>query len=99
MPENDDFLERLRGPAESLRYRPDPATLERIRLRILERIEQPQPTVAELLARWLRPVAAAFALAAITAAVGLAIAPREASLDPDASIQVSMGGETYRVGD
>lgn len=91
---DDDFLARLRADAAPLRYRPDEATLARIRARIHERIAAP-PTVAELLASWFRPLAAAVALVAIIAGVGLATTEMPAAT----GVGIAVGGETYVVGD
>lgn len=90
---DDDFFARLRQDAAPLRHRPDEATLARIRARIQERIA-PQPTVAELIASWFRPLAAAIAVVAIIAGVGLA------TIDlPEDGVAIAVGGETYIVGD
>lgn len=97
MTEDDDFFARLRAGAAPLRYQPDEAALDRIRARIHERIAAP-PTVAELLAAWFRPLAAALAVVAVAAGLGLA------SLDTDGAtavdrVEIVAGGETYLVGD
>jgi len=97
MPERDDFLERLRNDAAMLRHRPDEATLARIRERIRARVER--PTVTELLARWLRPVAAAVAAVAIAVTVGyITIGQSQWQSGVDAGVEISLAGETYRVG-
>lgn len=98
MREDDDFLERLRGPAAALRHQPDEVTLARIRARILERIEG--PTVSGMLAGWLRPVAAAFAILTVVVTIGFITMPApETPAFPESAIEVSIGEETYRVGD
>lgn len=90
---DDDFFARLRQDAAPLRHRPDEATLARIRARIQERIA-PQPTVAELIASWFRPLATAVAVVAIIAGVGLA------TIDiPEGGVEIVVGGESYVVGD
>ena len=93
----DDFFARLRQDAAPLRHRPDEATLARIRARIQERLHEqmaPQPTVAEVLASWFRPLAAAIAVVAIIAGVGLA------TIDiPEGGVAIAVGGETYVVGE
>ena len=94
MTEPDDFLARLRADAAPLRYRPDDAALARIRVRIQERIA-PQPTVAELLAAWFRPLAAAAAIVAVLAGVGI----YTTDITTVDAVQVVVGGETYVVGD
>ncbi|HVG25195.1 MAG TPA: hypothetical protein VND45_13645 [Thermoanaerobaculia bacterium] len=94
MTEDDDFLARLRADAAPLRHRPDEVTLARIRARIQERIA-PQPTVAELIASWFRPLAAALGAVALVAAIGLATIDVDASVD---DVQIAVAGETYVVG-
>ena len=97
MPERDDFLERLRNDAAPLRHQPDEATLARIRERIHARLER--PGVIELLARWLRPVAAAAAAVTIAVTVGYMTLARSQGLSVvDAGVEISLAGETYRVG-
>ena len=97
MTEHDDFLERLKADAAPLRYRPDEIALSRIRARIRERVAAP-PTVAQLIASWFRPLAAAVAIVAVAAGIGLATidAPAETSVD---GVEIVVGGETYVVGD
>ena len=95
MTEHDDFLARLRTDAAPLRYRPDEAMLARIRARIQDRIAGREPTVAELIVSWFRPLAAALALVAIASAVGLAsLDVHVASVD---RVEIAAGGETYVV--
>jgi hypothetical protein len=100
---DDELFERLRADAPQLRYEPsDPATWTRLRARVRERIAE--PTMSELLAGWLRPVAAALSLVAILATLGIAWMQQmnqPQSLDAMASTQyeISMAGDSYRVGD
>lgn len=96
MTDDDKFFERLRGDAAMLRHRVDDATLARIRERIHDRIA-PQPTVADILASWFRPLAAGLAALALAAAIGLTMNVGDASFD-DEPIEIVMGGDTYRVG-
>lgn len=93
MTEDDDFFTRLQQDAAPLRHRPDEARLARIRARIHERIA-PQPTVAEVIASWFRPLAAAIAVVAIVAGVGLATIEL-----PEGGVAIAVGGETYVVAD
>lgn len=93
MTDHDDFLARLRADAAPLRYQPDEATLARIRARIHERLA-PQPTVAALLAAWFRPLAAAVAVVALVAGIGLATL----ELPETSGVEIVVGGETYVVG-
>lgn len=96
----DDFLERLRTEARTLRHQPDDVTLARIRARIHERIAAPR-TVADVLAAWLRPVVATVGAIAIAVALGLATVRMnvDLSLLTDTTVEISMGGDSYRVGD
>ena len=99
MTEDDDrFFARLRGEAAPLRHQVDEATLARIRLRIQERMAEPRTGVAELLAAWFRPLAAAVVV--IVVAAGISIAAIEATSEPAAApapLEIVMAGETYRV--
>lgn len=94
---DDEFFERLRADARALRRQPDEQTLARIRMRIHERIA-PRPTVVELLAAWFRPLAATAVAVAIAAALGVT-AVRDEPLLGESTIEVTTGGETYRVVD
>ena len=99
MTEDDDkFFERLRADARSLRHRPDEATLARIRARIHERLE-PRATIAEWLAAWFRPLAATALALSLAAAIGISTLDREEPSFGESSVEVSVGGETYRVVD
>lgn len=98
---DDEFFERLRGDAAMLRHRVDDATLARIRERIYQRLDQrmaPQPSVFELIASWVRPLAAGLAALALAAAIGLSTNGNTAALGEE-QIEIVMGGDTYRVGD
>lgn len=97
MTDDDKFFERLRGDAAMLRHRVDDATLARIRERIHARIA-PQPTVADILASWFRPLAAGLAALALAAAIGLTMNVGDASFGGEEQIEIVMGGDTYRVG-
>jgi hypothetical protein len=99
MNERDDFFERLRADAAPLRHQPDPETLLRIRTRIAERLA-PRVTVAQLLAAWLRPVAATMAAIAVAAGIGIATftVRNNSQLTYVDAVEIVMGGETYSVG-
>jgi hypothetical protein len=94
MTDHDDFFARLRVDARPLRHQPDEATLERIRMRIYERIA-PQPTLAELLAAWFRPLVATALAIALAAGIGV-MTVRD---DIDTAIEIRVEGETWRVAD
>lgn len=92
---DDKFFERLRNDAAALRHEPDARTLTRIRARIQEQIAQ--PTVAELLAAWFRPLAATLTAVALAAAISLAMIDTEdTSLDP--GVEIVVAGDSYHVG-
>ena len=97
--DDDKFFERLRGDAAPLRHRPDEATLARIRARIAERIA-PQPSVAELLASWFRPLVAALGVVAVAAALTVAtVDTTDTAALGEEQVEVVVAGDTYVVGD
>ena len=97
---DDPFFARLRNDARPLRHEPDEATLSRIRARIQSHVmKEPQLTVAQLLAAWFRPIVATSAAIALAAAIGINIVRADWFSVSDIAIEISMGGETYRVGD
>lgn len=98
MTEHDDFLARLRHDARPLRHQPDQKTLERIRLRIQERIA-PQPTLAELLAAWFRPLAATAVAIALAAGIGVVALRNDVDRALNSGIEISVDGDSYRVAD
>jgi hypothetical protein len=95
----DRFFERLRREARQLRYQPaDDFVWARLSARIRERISQ--PTVAELLAAWVRPVAASLAALAIVASIGLTLIERsDSTLMSSEVVEISMAGDVYSVGE
>ena len=97
MSDDDKFFERLRVDARPLRHQPDERTLERIRMRIQERIA-PRPTVVELLAAWFRPLVATALAIAIAAVIGVTTLQDEPDLG-DSTLEITTGGQTYRVAD
>jgi hypothetical protein len=97
MTHDDPFLARLRQDAAPLRYDPDDIAVARIRARIRERVAR--PGVAEILAAWFRPLAAALVAVAIAAAAGIATVPEEDESITPSTVQIVMAGDTYDVGD
>ena len=94
----EEFLERLRRDATPLRYEPDERTFAQIRLRIRDRIRR--PTVTQLLAAWLRPVGVAMSAVALAAAIAMVtIDTADDSSFGEQPVEISMAGETYRVGE
>lgn len=96
---DDPFFAKLRIDARPLRHEPDEATLSRIRARIHSHIENTQPTVAQLLAAWFRPIVASAAAIALAAAIGINVVRADSFSLSDTVLEISVGGETYRVGD
>ncbi|HXA19452.1 MAG TPA: hypothetical protein VN380_20845 [Thermoanaerobaculia bacterium] len=106
MIENDDFLERLRPEARQLRFEPDEMMATRIAARVRERIAaESQAGIAQVLARWFRPVVVSLATLALVAALGVQWLEQSrdvpvTSLDALSSTQtvdISVGGDTFSV--
>jgi hypothetical protein len=106
MTDNDNFLDRLRPDARQLRYEPDEMMSIRIAARVRERIAaESQTGIAQILARWFRPVVASLATLALVATLGIQWAEQShdtsaTSLDTLTSTQtvdVSLGGDTFSV--
>jgi hypothetical protein len=100
---NDNtFLERLRDEARRLRYDANDVTVSRLATRIRERVAA-QPTVAQFLAGWFRPVASALAALALVATLGVQWfqSSREPSLETAMSggSEISVDGDTYTLAD
>lgn len=97
-PDDDKFFERLRLDAAALRYEPDEASLTRIRARIHERIAA-RPGVLEQLAAWFRPLAATLTAVVIAAVIGVTAIDRSNVTVDEGTVEISMAGGTYSVGD
>jgi hypothetical protein len=106
MIENDDFLERLRPEARQLRFELDEMMATRIAARVRERIAaESQAGIAQVLARWFRPVVVSLATLAVGAALGVQWLEQSrevpvTSLDALSSTQtvdISVGGDTFSV--
>jgi hypothetical protein len=106
MTDNDNFLGRLRPEARQLRYEPDEMMSIRIAARVRERVAaESQTGIAQILARWFRPVVASLATLALVATLGIQWAEQSqnassASLDSMTSTQtvdISVGGDTFSV--
>jgi hypothetical protein len=67
---DDRFFQRLRDDARQLQFAPDEVTVVRLTARIRARVAAP-PTVSQMLAGWLRPIAAAVAAVALASVLGL----------------------------
>jgi hypothetical protein len=103
---DDTFLEQLRNDARQLQYEPDDVMTTRIAARVRARVsEEAAGGVAQILARWFRPVVASLAALSLAAVVGvgwleLTPEPAPAGLDVVSSSQtvdVSVGGDTFSV--
>jgi hypothetical protein len=101
----DQFFDRLRDDARSLRYEADAFMTTRITALVRERISA-APTVSLILARWLRPVAASLTALALAGCISAAIVERSStnsasveSLSANNAMEISMAGDTYRVGE
>jgi hypothetical protein len=99
---DDKFFERLREEAAKLRYTPqDEFTWTRLTARIRNRLRS-DATVAQMLARWFRPITASFAMLAIVAALSITwIETREPAYNADSissnSLEISVDGDTYTI--
>jgi len=100
---DDPFFDRLRNDAVRLRYDGDAMMVTRVTARVRERITAP-PTVSLFLARWLRPVAVSLSAVALAGCISVALLERsaaEASMETLSanSMEISMAGDIYRVGE
>lgn len=92
----DRFWERLRHDARQLRYDVDAVAASRLAARV--RAHMMQPTIAELIAAWFRPLAASLTALALAAAIGLSIAERNQAISfTGDSVEVAVGGDVYSV--
>ena len=104
----DRFFERLREEAAGLRYEPEnPAAWTRLSARIRDGVlTRSQPvTVAQLLARWFRPVVISLAALAIVSTLGVQwfetshdTMSVEAAMASN-NVEISIDGDIYRVAD
>lgn len=98
---DDKLFERLRDHARQLRYLADDVMLTRLSARVRERVTA-QPTVAQFLAGWFRPVAASLVTLALVATLGVQWFERtreqptslEAAMSAD-PVEVSVDGDIY----
>ena len=105
---DEKFFERLRDDAPSLRFEPDDVALARLAARVRERVAPvvEDPTVAQLLARWFRPLAASLAALSLVAVIGVQWYERseqqqpvtlEAAMNAD-PVEISVDGNVYTLG-
>lgn len=100
---DDKFFERLREDARSLQYEGDDFLAARIGARVRERMTARPPTVAQLLAAWMRPLAASLAALVLSVTIGLTWSQQhqesaETSISSN-PIEIAMAGELYGVDD
>ncbi|HJW92305.1 MAG TPA: hypothetical protein VJ901_01680 [Thermoanaerobaculia bacterium] len=101
---DDKFFERLREDARPLQYDGDDFLAARIAARVRERVTARPPTVAQLLAAWMRPVAASLAALVLSVTIGLTWSQQHQEPTPEPGIssnpiEVAMAGELYGVDD
>ena len=87
MNDDDLFFERLRSDAAILRFEPDNEILwSRLKARVRGGIRtiKATPTVSQLLASWMRPVAASLAILAIAGSVVVGVENRHGDKSPAA---------------
>lgn len=95
--DDEQFFEQLRADAQALRHRPDEVTLARLRSRIAGELQK--PGIADVLVAWFRPLTAVLAVIAIAAGIGAATLDRSDDvLQTSSTIEISLAGDTYRVG-
>lgn len=101
----DRFFERLRDAARPLRFEPDDFMATRITARVRERVSS-RTTVAGVLARWFRPLAASMTALALAATVGIvwidraAASPNpavEAIATNNSPVEIAVDGDVYSV--
>ncbi len=92
----DGFLERLRGDARQLRYEAGDVAASRVASRVRARVAQ--PTIAEFIAAWFRPLAASLTAIALAATIGLTILERNQTISWNGdSVEVTVGGDVFSV--
>ena len=93
----DRFMERLRDDARKLRYDAGDAAVTRVAARVRERVAQ--PTIAELIAGWIRPLAASLTALVLAATIGLTVFERGQAISWSGdSVEVTLGsGDVFSV--
>jgi hypothetical protein len=95
MSEHDEMTE-LRRIARELRFQPDDAMVDRLRLRVSQRLAQ-RLTVWEVLAGWLRPVALTLAMLLLVLGIFLTRQDSAPSFDLLVQLPQTIGGEELYV--
>lgn len=97
-----DFFDKLRDDAQQLRFTPDDVMASRVAARVRARVAA-QPTVAQMLAAWLRPAVASVAALALAVVVSLTYVEQSdttaTTLEAMTSqpVDISVDGDTFRV--
>jgi len=96
----DKFWDRLRSDSAQLRYTPhDDVVWTRLAARVRDRMHS-EASVAQMLARWFRPIMASFAMLALVAALSVTwIERHEAASSVETiasnSVEITLDGDTY----
>jgi hypothetical protein len=102
---DDRFLDALRRDSASLQDSPDPhdPVWTRLPARVRDAIDAQPAGLAQVLAAWLRPLAASLAAVAIAATLGLGwlewSSAADSGLGDAAAIEIGIAGDAYHVGD
>jgi hypothetical protein len=100
----DRWIERMREDAARLRFQPDDVMTSRLAARVRERIAARPATVSGVLLGWFRPLAASLAALSLVAMLGITWLARSSEpaveeLAANSSIEISLDGDVYSVGD
>ena len=94
---DDRFFERLREDARQLRYEIDPVASTRLAARIRSRLTE--PSIAQFIAGWFRPLAASLTALALVAGIGMTLLERNQNVSIGDPLEYSVGGDVYSVGE
>ena len=92
---HDGLFERLRHDAQPLRYEPDEIALTRLAARVRARVAA-EPSVAQFLARWFRPLALSLAALTVAATLGVQWYERTAQQQP-VTLEAAMGADPVEI--
>jgi hypothetical protein len=98
----DKFLERLRNDAAQLRFDPkDDFVWTRLRAKVREGIRRPA-NLSQMLARWVRPIIASFAILVLGAALSVAWVERThdstyvaEAMTSNNPVEITVDGDTF----
>ena len=103
---DDNFLEQLRDEVRQLRFEPDDMMTTRIAAHVRARVAGvAQAGVAQILARWLRPVVMSLATLGLAATLGVGWLEQSRevpangldALTSTQTVDISVGGDTFSV--